>query len=321
MSGIAVGSRGDLMVGDDTGDDAAVYRLRSDEAIVFTVDFITPLVSDPFLFGQVAAANSISDVYAMGARPLMALNVCCFPEEGVPLEDLNAVLKGGMEVADRARCLVVGGHTVKDDELKYGMAVVGTVHPDKVRRNSTATIGHKILLSKPVGSGVIVTAARQGRASQDSLRAACAVMIDLNDRGAEVAQAFDASALTDVTGFGLGGHALGMAKGAKVGIRLVGSQVPTFPDSTDLIRQGVRTGVTASNAESLAPFLRVAEGVPAEARALLSDPQTSGGLLMAVAPERAEEALAALREKGYARAAIVGEVYDSGGKPEITLEW
>jgi selenide,water dikinase len=318
MSGISVGAAGDLMVGDDTGDDAAVYRLSPEQALIFTVDFITPLIDDAFLFGKIAAANSISDVYAMGGKPLLALNVCCFPQEGVAKEDLNAILRGGAAVAAEAGCLVVGGHTVKDAELKYGMAVVGTVHPDKVKRNSTARVGDRLIVTKPVGSGVIVTGARMKVVPPEVLRATCESMTVLNAVGCEVAQAFDASAMTDITGFGLGGHALGMAKGAKVGFRFEASKVPLFPETLDLIRRGVRTGVTMSNWESIRPFVKVA-GADDVHVAMFCDPGTSGGLLMAVAPERAEKALEALREKGYPRAEIVGEVYDAGGKPEMTI--
>lgn len=320
MSGIAVGTQGDLMVGDDTGDDAAVYRLSAEQALIFTVDFITPLVNDSFLYGQVAAANSISDVYAMGGKPIMALNVCCFPAEGVPKEELNVILKGGMEVAARGGCLIVGGHTVKDNELKYGLAVVGLVHPDKVKRNSTPAVGHKLIITKPIGSGVIVTGARMGRVSQEALIATCKSMTIINDKGAEVAQEYDASALTDITGFGLGGHALGMVKHKKVGYRFSASAIPVFPETMDLIRAGVRTGVTQSNFETIKPYLKVAEGVPQEYAALLADPATAGGLLMPVPAEKADEALAALRAKGYSHAAIVGEVHDAGGKAELSLE-
>jgi selenide,water dikinase len=318
MSGIAVGATGELMVGDDTGDDAAVYRLSPEQALVFTVDLITPLIDDPFLFGEVAAANSVSDIYAMGGKPLIALNVCCFPSEGVPKEDLNRILRGGAEIAARAGFVIAGGHSVRDPELKYGLAVVGLVHPDKVKRNSTARVGDKIILTKPVGSGVIVSGARMEIVPPAALRATCENMIVLNAGGAEVAQEFDASALTDVTGFGLGGHALGMAKGAAVGMRFFASKVPVFPESYDLIRRGVRTGVTGANRETLAPYLRN-EGASAEQVALFSDPSTAGGLIMCLAPERADAALAALREKGYRDAAIVGEVYDTGGRPEIAI--
>lgn len=320
MSGIAVGSSGDLLVGDDTGDDAAVYRLNADTALVYTVDFITPLVNDSFLFGQVAAANSVSDVYAMGGKPLLALNVCCFPQEGVASEELNLILKGGMDIATKAGCLVVGGHTVKDPELKYGMAVVGTVHPDKVRRNSTPRVGHKIVLSKPIGSGVVVTGARMGIVPQEILLRTCRSMTILNKDGAEIAQEYDVSALTDVTGFGLGGHALGMVKGTRVGYRISAATIPTFPETMDLVRRGVRTGVTLSNGETIRPYLKVGDGVAAEYVALLCDPQTAGGLLMTVDAARAEQCVDALRARGYEQAAIIGDVYDSGGKPELTVE-
>jgi len=322
LEGLTVPSEGDLLVGDDTGDDAAVYRLSSDTAIVFTVDILTPLVSDPFLYGRVAAANSISDIYAMGGKPLLALNVCCFPEENVPRETLNEILKGGMDVARRAGCLVVGGHTIKDRELKYGMAVVGTVHPDRVKRNSTARVGDALLLTKPLGSGVIVHAAREDASLQPALRSVCASMTDLNDRAAQVAVEHHASAMTDVTGFGLGGHALGMARGARVGLRFQGRALPTFPESLDLIRRGVRMGLTVKNGEALMGALRFGPDVPLEIGALLCDPQTAGGLLMAVPPERAGAALADLRDRGYAHAAIVGEVYaTASGAGEIEVVW
>jgi selenide,water dikinase len=320
MEGLAVPAGGDLLVSDDSSDDAAVYRLSADQAIVFTVDIITPLVSDPDLFGRLAATNAISDVYAMGGKPLLALNICCFPK-AAPKQELNRILRGGLAQANTAGCLIVGGHTVKDDELKYGLAVVGLVHPDRVRRNSSARPGDVLILTKPIGSGVLFTGVRKGRIPEDVLlNVARSTLCRLNDAAAEVAQAVDCSAATDVTGFGLGGHLRNMARGAGVGIRIRAREVPVFPHALELIREGLGTGATGPNQEALRPILRVEDpALPPERIALLSDPQTAGGLVLAVHPSERDRAVRMLEERGASCAAVIGEVFDTGGEPVIAV--
>lgn len=319
LQGVALPTSDALLVGHSTSDDAAVLQRSDSEALVFTTDFITPLVDDPFVFGQIAAANAISDIFAMGGRPLMALNICCFPSKGVPHEVLNAVLRGGAEMAARCGCLLAGGHTVKDDELKYGMAVVGTVHPARLRRNSTARCGDRLVLSKPIGSGVLVHSAKKKLCPEELLQAACTWMLRPNLAAMEVARDADVSAMTDITGFGLAGHGLEMARGAGVGLRLRLRDLPVFEGSLGLFRQGIRSGMTGSNRETVGGALRMPEEVPAEYLELICDPQTSGGLLMAVAAEQAAEVVAALRARGDTEAREIGEVFDSGGEPRLEL--
>ncbi len=319
LQGVPLPGSAQLLVGHGTSDDAAVLQRSETEALVFTTDFITPLVADPFVFGQIAAANAISDIFAMGGRPLLALNICCFPSKGVPHEVLNAVLRGGADMAAQCGCLIAGGHTVKDDELKYGMAVVGTVHPARLRRNSTARVGDKLVLSKPIGSGVLVHSAKKKLCPEELLSAACVWMLRPNKDAMEVARDADVSAMTDITGFGLAGHGLEMAKGAGVGLRLRVRDLPAFEGSLGLFREGIRSGMTGSNRETVDSALRMPAEIPREYLELICDPQTSGGLLMAVAPAQASEVVASLRARGDTQAAEIGEVFDTQGEPRLEL--
>lgn len=303
-----------LIVGFETSDDAAVYRLSSDLGIVQTVDFFTPIVDDPALFGQVAAANSLSDVYAMGGRPITALTIVAFPASRPP-EILEEILRGGLAKMAEANCTVAGGHSIRDDELKFGYAVTGLIHPDKIWRNVGARPGDALLLTKPIGTGVISTALKQGSAGEAWVAASTASMTRLNRDAADALHEIDDAAggerpvhaVTDVTGFALLGHAREMAIGSGVSLRIDHARVAYLPGAIEAARGGFFSGGLANNRAFLDGCVGFAPAVPEEFRALLFDPQTSGGLLAAVAPGSAAPALAAFERRGIP-ARIIGEV-------------
>ncbi len=298
-----------LLVGFETSDDAAVYRLTDEIAIVQTVDFFTPIVDDPALFGQVTAANALSDVYAMGGRPLSALTIVAFPASRPP-EILEQILRGGLAKMAEANCVVVGGHSIRDDELKFGYAVTGVIHPAKIWRNVGARPGDVLLLTKPLGTGVISTALKQGRAEPAWVEASTASMTRLNREAAEALHEIDDAApgrrddprpvhaVTDVTGFALLGHAREMAIGSGVSLRIDHQRIGYLPGAIEAARAGCFSGGLANNREFLEGCAGFLSAVPEEFRALLLDPQTSGGLLAAVAPEAAGAALAAFERRG-----------------------
>jgi selenide,water dikinase len=300
-----------LLVGFETQDDAGVYKIRDDLALVQTLDFITPACDDPFLFGQIAAANSLSDVYAMGGRPVNALNVCCFPAEGVDSSILADVLRGGLSKIHEAGASLVGGHTVKDQELKYGLAVTGLIHPDKILRNSTAHHGDKIIITKKIGTGVIITAAKNDLITQEQAAEAMQNMAVLNKVAAEVMLEVGVNACTDITGFGLGGHLCEMALGSKKQIRLNLSAIPVYPVSIELFGRGLRTSVTLSNKQSASNCIKLEKEYPREKEMILYDPQTSGGLILSVVAERADLLVEKLQARGIQDARIIGEVVES----------
>jgi selenide,water dikinase len=295
-----------LLVGVETNDDAAVYKLSEESALVVTADFITPFIDDPFLFGQVAAANSISDVYAMGGKPITVLNLCMFPiEAGV--ETLTKVLQGGLDKTHEAGALLVGGHTVKDEELKYGLSVNGLVSPKHYTPNSGARLGDRFILTKPVGSGVYITAGRKSVITKDELLPVARKMAELNKTACETMMEFDARGATDITGFGLGGHTFGMAKASKLGIRFFYEAIPRFPRSLEFIQNGLGTGLTGPNAKQLEGRIDF-QGTYTEAeKGLFWDPQTSGGLFFGIQAKDADACLKKLHERGVADARIVGE--------------
>jgi len=308
-----------LLVGFDTADDAAVYRLRDDLAIVVTTDFFTPIVDDPFDWGRIAATNALSDVYAMGGTPLLALNLVGWPREGLPFELLARVLDGGAAAAGAAGCLIAGGHSIDDAEPKYGLAVVGTVDPARVLTNAGARPGDVLVLTKPIGLGVISTAVKREAASADHLATAVAVMTTLNDTARDAAQAVGVHAATDVTGFGLLGHLRELCIGSGVGAVVDAGAVPVIDGVRDLIAAGMLAGGTQRNLAFVAEdvdFGDLAEGE----RYLLADAQTSGGLLLSVPADRAVRLLDACRERGTLAAAAVGTIvaYDAPG-PRITV--
>ena len=309
MKGLEPVGDPNVLVGFGTADDAGVYRLDGGRALVQTVDFITPVVDDPEIYGQVAAANALSDVYAMGGVPLTALNICCFPGKGLDRSVLAAILRGGAEKVREAGAALVGGHTVQDDELKYGLSVTGLVDPARIVRNSSARAGDALILTKPIGTGAIISAYRERKVSDTTLRAAVSEMTRLNAAASRLMLEHGATACTDVTGFGVLGHALEMAEGGGVGIRLDSRAIPRYDEAVELIRNGVGTRTTRCNLRLARSHLRTVGELPEEILTLLADPQTSGGLLIAVPPERAEALVAAARAAGEAHAARVGEVF------------
>lgn len=307
------------LVGHETRDDAAVYQLSATEAVVETVDFFTPVVDDPYWFGRIAAANAFSDIYAMGARPLFALNLVAFPVKTLPIEILAEILRGGSEAAQAAGAPILGGHSIDDPEPKYGLAVTGVVHPDRVLRNVGARPGDQLLLTKPLGSGVVTTAIKRGIASEDLIRRATAVMAELNRVAGEVLAASGAvTALTDVTGFGLLGHAWEVAEGSRVTIRLHAGRVPLLEGMWELAEQDVFPGGSKANLAWVAPHVRFGPAVDATLQLVLADAQTNGGLLAAVAPGRFEAVRVLLADAGVA-AAHVGEVLAADGAPALEV--
>jgi selenide,water dikinase len=296
-----------LLVGIETGDDAAVYRLRPDLALVVTTDFFTPIVDDAFTFGGIAVANALSDVYAMGGTPLLALNLVAFPSKELPLSILSDILRGGMEKAHEAGIDIVGGHSVEDPEPKYGLAVTGTVHPDRIIRNSTARAGDQLILTKPLGTGIISTAIKHGVAPAAAEAAAVASMLQLNAAAAAAMAELPVSAATDITGFGLLGHLHTLALASGVSATIQSAAVPSFPGAEALADAGEVPGGTRSNEKWLRGSVQWSEAVGAARRILLCDAQSSGGLLIAV-PEpirpRLEAALAARKVSAFHIGAI-----------------
>ncbi len=309
LDGIKATAGPDLLVGFDTSDDAAVYRLSEDQAVVSTADFITPVVDDPVTFGRIAAANSISDVYAMGGTPLMAINLMGYPPVGLPNHVLGQILAGGAEICLQAGCPVAGGHTVRDDEVKFGLSVTGTVHPDRILRNSTARPGDVLVLTKPLGTGALVAARKKDRVDAAGYEALIACMTTLNSVG-PLLHGLGATACTDVTGFGLSGHALEMARGAEVTLEISTGLLPQLPRAVELCGEGFTCGGTRSNASFTAHLMEFAPGVGEDMAGLVHDPQTSGGLLVAVPEEMADDLAAAALENGCLTAARVGRVVE-----------
>jgi selenide,water dikinase len=310
------------LVGHETSDDAAVYAISDDTAIVETIDFFTPVVDDPYWFGRIAAANAFSDVWAMGARPLFALNLVGFPIQKLPRDVLAAILRGGADAACEAGAPILGGHSIDDPEPKYGMAVTGVVHPQKVLRNVGARPGDRLLLTKPLGSGILTTAIKRQLATPAQIERVTELMARLNRAAGEVlAQAGvngDVHALTDVTGFGLLGHAWEVAKGSGVALRLRAAAVPVLEGVVDLARQEVVPGGSKANLAWVEPHVRFAAGLDPALRLVLADAQTNGGLLAAVPAGRAPAALTALAAAGVA-AVEIGEVVEAEGESSIEV--
>lgn len=300
-----------VLVGYGGSDDAGVYQLREDLALVATVDFFTPIVDDPFDFGRIAATNALSDVYAMGGRPLTALNIVAFPED-LDLEILARILEGGSSVARSAKVAVIGGHTIKDAEPKYGMAVTGVVDPRRIVTNAAARPGDLLVLTKPLGTGVLTTALKRGAIAAYELDEAIRTMTTLNDVAADALLAAGAQAATDVTGFGLLGHANNLARASNVRLAFEANAVPFMSRVLELIEAGLVPGGTRHNAETQAEFTDFAPSVPDAVRIGLSDAQTSGGLLISIARERVAALVRDLQDRGTL-AAVIGEVREGAG--------
>lgn len=307
-----------LLVGNDTGDDAAVYRLDNNTAIVVTVDFFTPITDDPYEFGSVAAANSLSDVYAMGGKPLVALNVVGFPAE-LAVEMLGDVLRGGYDKATEAGCLIVGGHTVDDAEPKYGLSVVGLVEPGREVSNANAQPGDVLVLTKPIGTGIITTGCKQGITPDAILKNAVDVMATLNKGAAEAMMLTGINSCTDITGFGLMGHLQGMARGSNVGAVIDASAVPVLPGVWDLLEKNVVPGGTFRNMNGVDDSVDWEEGISDQQRLLLCDAQTSGGLLIAVTRGKVDQLISELETSGVETKSLVGEITsENAGRIRVT---
>lgn len=304
-------------MGLETTDDAAVYRLNDEQALIHTLDFFTPVVDDPYVFGQIAAANALSDVYAMGGTPLLAMNIACFPT-CLPLEVLQAILKGGADKVKEAGAIIAGGHTVEDDEPKYGLAVTGLVHPDRILTNATAQAGDLLVLTKPLGTGIILTAAKADLAEGAVLEQVEKSMAALNREAAEAMQAVGVSACTDVTGFGFLGHLYELAAASGVAVEVTAGNIPLFPGVTGLAQMGMVPGGAYRNREYVQDHITFAPGIAEELQDVLFDPQTSGGLLISVSCQKVEELLKELACRGVRDARVVGKI-TAGAPGRITV--
>jgi selenide,water dikinase len=299
----------DLLLGPEHFDDAGIYRISDSLALVQTLDFFPPLVDDPFTYGQIAASNSLSDVYAMGGTPLTAMNIVGFPDKDLPIDILERILAGGSERVHLAGAVIVGGHSVRDAEIKYGLSVTGTVHPERFVSNAGARPGDVLVLTKPIGSGVLATAAKKRLIPESDLAEAIAVMIELNAAAAQAMLAAGAHAATDITGFGLIGHAYEIAVASQVSLELEAAAVPLLAQTLDLAAKGCVTRTHQATLAYLGP--RFASGnVDGTLVSVLCDAQTSGGLLICVPPDRAEALCQALREGRCSSAAVIGRVQE-----------
>ena len=302
-----------LLVGVNTGDDAAVYRMDDDTALIQTVDFFPPIVDDPYAFGQIAVANALSDVYAMGGRPLTALNIVGFPV-ALPKDILGSILVGGADKAREAGVLIVGGHTVDDEEPKYGLSVTGVVRPGDHVTNAGALPGDNLVLTKPIGTGVITTAAKQGVAPEDVLETAVGIMAELNSAASQAMASVGVHACVDVTGFGLLGHLRGMTRASGVAASISFDSIPFIPGAAQLAEDGVAPGGTHRNLDSLQADVSWDDSMTDVQKILLADAQTSGGLLISVADEATGALLSALRTRGVETRAVIGHIAEYGGE-------
>lgn len=302
----------DVLVGLSTGDDAGVFRLRDDLAIVSTLDFFTPIVDDPFTFGQIAAANSLSDIYAMGGTPQTTLNIVCWPQSGLPGDMLAEILRGGHEKAREAGVFVIGGHSVADEEVKYGMAVTGVIDPRRIVRNVGARPGDALLLTKPLGTGILMTAFKRDRLAIEYYTAAVRWMAELNAVASRAMLKYQVHAATDITGFGLAGHGIKMADGSGATLLIEESDLPLLPGALELSGEGMSPGGGKRNQEFFGPAIGISDEVSAEIITIVFDPQTSGGLLISLADNEAHSLLADLQKSGNSEAAIIGHVSQRG---------
>jgi len=305
-------------VGFDTNDDAAVYRVAPEVALISTVDYITPPVNDPYWFGQIAAANSLSDVYAMGGKPLTALNLVMFPSKKLDMGFLKEILRGGSHKVLEANASMAGGHSVDDNEPKYGLAVTGSVHPERILTNCGCQAGDALILTKPLGTGVLFNANRSGKLPYPELEAILPQVAALNRKAIEAAVEFDVHACTDVTGYGIVGHAMEMARGSDVQIDLIYQSLPFYPNALLMYQKGETTGSNKANRRLTEGAWEMAAHRSAEEQDLLFDPQTSGGLLISVADSQADDLIAQLKKEGVETAVRVGDVVASD-KPHIRI--
>ena len=308
----------ELLVGIETSDDAAVYRLNDEQALVATTDFFMPIVDDPYEFGRIAATNALSDVYAMGGKPVMALALVAMPVNVLPLDVIGAIVRGGQDVCRAAGIPIAGGHTIDSVEPIYGLVAMGLVHPDRVRRNADARPGDVLVLGKPLGVGVYSAALKKEQLDEAGYRQMIDSTTRLNTPGPLLAALPGVHAITDVTGFGLAGHGLEMARGAGVTVHIDWARVPLLPGVEQLAAQGFVTGASGRNWAGYGAGVVLAPGLPAMAQSLVTDPQTSGGLLVACAPDSVEEVLAVFQREGFAQAAVVGHVQQGPARLEVS---
>ncbi len=304
----------ELLVGIETADDAAVYKLNDEQALIATTDFFMPIVDDPYDFGRIAATNAISDVYAMGGRPIMALALVGMPINVLSIETIGRIIKGGESICGEAGIPIAGGHTIDSVEPIYGLVVLGLIHPGKVKRNADAKAGDVLVLGKPLGVGVLSAALKKDKLSADGYQQMIANTTQLNKPGIALAELKGVHALTDVTGFGLAGHGLELARGAKCSVQLDWAKVPLLPGVRELAAQGMVTGASGRNWGSYGGDVDLPAGFLEADRALLTDPQTSGGLLVSCAPAQVDEVLAIFKRGGFEHAAVVGRVIDGPGR-------
>jgi len=288
-------------------DDAGVYKITDDLAIIQTIDFFTPIVDEPYSFGQIAAANALSDVYAMGGRPLTAMNVVCFPIKSLDISVLKDILRGGVDKMREAGVVLVGGHSIDDAELKYGLSVTGTVHPKRLVTNSGVKAGDKLILTKPLGTGIISTALKAGTADAETVAKLTKCMASLNKKASELMQEVGVHACTDITGFGLLGHTTQLAQNSQVGINISSASVPLLPRTEEFAKQGLYPGGSRRNREFYSAAITIANNVPDHIRGILFDAQTSGGLLICLDSGKAERLLEELQQAGVEDAVIIGE--------------
>ena len=308
----------DLLIGSETADDAAVYRLNDQQALIATTDFFMPIVDDPYDFGRIAATNALSDVYAMGGTPIMALAVVGMPVKTLPVEMIKRVLDGGQSVCHDAGIPLAGGHSIDSPEPIYGLVALGLVHPDQLKRNSSAQAGDVLIMGKPLGIGVLAHAMKKGLIRDSEYQQLVAVATQLNRVGAQLAPLDGVHALTDVTGFGLAGHLLELCRGAGLAARVHFDRVPVLTAAAAYAQKGIGPGAIGNNLRSFGSQLHFAEALPEWQRHLSVDPQTSGGLLAAVAPEAADQVLVLFRQAGFADAAVVGELFE--GEPQVQID-
>ena len=306
-----------LLVGFDTSDDAGIYKLTEEIAIINTADYITPPVNDPFIYGQIAAANSISDVYAMGGRPITCLNLVNFPDGKLPTEQLHKIIEGALDKITESGAVLAGGHTVEDSEPKFGLAVTGVVHPEKIWRNIGVQPDDALILTKPIGSGVIFNANLKGKVSKKAFDACIKTVTTLNRQAAEIFLNYDVHAATDITGFGLAGHGLEMAQGSEASIHINLDEVPVMNEAYKMYELGVSTGVNKHNRAKTMPSMHFNKSAKTEKREILFDPQTSGGLLVSIPQNQANDALNDLQSSGLLDAKIIGQAKEPDPKIQI----
>ncbi len=297
-----------ILVGIDVSDDAGIYKLTDDIALIQTLDFFTPIVNDPFDFGRIAAANALSDVYAMGGRPLTAMNIVCFPIKDMDKSVLRAILQGGLGIIKKANAAMIGGHSVEDPEIKYGLSVTGIVHPKKFLTNANARPGDLLILTKPLGTGILATALKAGELDKDTTKQITELMATLNKDAAEAVAEVGANACTDITGFGLLGHGLEMAKASNVGIKIDTRKVPVIHEAKTFASMGLVPGGSYTNQRFCSKHLEVDSSVDPILLDIMSDPQTSGGLLISVPKDKAPSLVQKLTERNTPAASIIGEV-------------